>query len=76
MYTKHGVIDHIEEQKAAIRFEDNQVITWETSNLPSECVLGSYVILELKSKSEAEAHKDELAQKILNEIFNSAQKTQ
>ncbi len=76
MYTKRGIVDHIKENQAIIRLEDNQVITWDTRNLPSECALGSLIVLELKSKLVAEANKDELAQKILNEIFNPAQKAQ
>lgn len=73
MHTKRGIINRIEENKAVVHLEDNQVVNWETHNLPSECVPGSEVVIQIKSKAEAEAQTQELAQKILHEIFNPAQ---
>ena len=72
MYLKKAVIDQIEGDKAVIRLEDGQTLFWETNNLPRSLGEGSEVMLEIKEKDATTKNQQELAQHILNEIFNHA----
>jgi len=71
MYTKKGVIASIATNAATISLEDNQIIKWETTNLPPNLKIGDPIILELKNKQMQEQNQQELAQNILHEIFKT-----
>lgn len=72
MFTKKGIVDRFEEDYAIIHLEDGQKLLWERVNLPGSIKEGSEIVVEIKDLEEAHAEQQELAQEILQEIFNHA----
>ena len=73
MYSKKGIIDRFEENFAVIQTQDKQTIRWEKQNLPPHLTEGSEVVIYIKSTEEHFQETQELAKKILDEVFSVEQ---
>jgi hypothetical protein len=69
MYIKKGIIDRFEEDKAIIKTEDGQTLFWNQAELPTDFHEGTPIVLEIKPLEEIKRNQEELAKKILAEIF-------
>jgi len=62
-------IEKLEEDKAILKSEDNDVVIWPRHKLPSGAKEGSLLAFAIKS-GEQDAENKEIAKDILNEILD------
>ena len=62
-------LDRIEEDKAVLKTEDNQIIIWPCDKLPDGIKEGMVLSFNIDSNNEMTADKKQLAKDILNEIL-------
>lgn len=70
MTHKKAIIDRVEEQFAVLRLDDGQELRVNRAELPFGTEEGASVALHITSEDDLEKKHQELAEALLNEIFN------
>ena len=64
-------IDRIENDKAILKTDDNDTITWPKDKLPKNTQEGDIFFFDIKNNIDETLNKKELAKDILNEILDT-----
>ena len=72
-YYLAGTIDRFEGKLAVIKTEDGQEIKWPITNLPENIEEGASIRLAISNSASDEKEKEEIAEKMLNEILKPKQ---
>ncbi|MDD5032330.1 MAG: DUF3006 domain-containing protein [Patescibacteria group bacterium] len=62
-------IDRFEDEKAVLKTEKGETITWPKNMLPAEAKEGEILAFSIRGDKEKEKDKKELAKDILNELL-------
>lgn len=65
------IIDRFEGDKAVLKADDGDSIIWPKDKLPAGAKEGVILNFNVKSDSEAEKEKREIAKEMLNEIMSA-----
>jgi hypothetical protein len=69
-----GAIDRFEGDIAVISLDDGQKLHYAKSSLPADAHEGSVITLTITTSAQEEAHRQQLAQAVLQELINPADK--
>ena len=67
-------VDRFENEKAVLKTADNNTILWPKENLPENIKEGTVLNISVKTETEKELEKKQLAKDILNEILINSHK--
>lgn len=67
-------VDRFEEDKAVLLTENQKIIIWPKSELPSKTRPGQIITMKILDNEQESKEQKQLAKAILNEILNTGQK--